>query len=338
MAKTTILWLPLTLAVTLTGCVSNTSAPVIEDASFNQSAPKGLYTVKRGDTIYSIAWQQNIDFRQLAELNNLAPPYNIQPGQSLRLDNGTTAPTGPVDQSSGVRTIALGDTTQQGSSDDTDDSWLLSDQSAGSSPQATPSTSPNVSNTAAKSAMTVSGGAAGAVASAPSSSSPSQKSDQAGSSSASQPSSQQETGTSVAGEQPVAPSTKRTYTPVSNVNWQWPVMGDIVGTFADKTNLTAGIDIAGQKGQSVKAAGPGIVVYAGSGVRGYGNLIILKHNDHFLSAYAHNDTLRVKENDVVETGQVIATMGSSEADQVKLHFEIRQDGQPKDPLKFLPDR
>ncbi len=102
--------------------------------------------------------------------------------------------------------------------------------------------------------------------------------------------------------------------------------------------VTAGIDIAGQKGQPVRAAGPGIVVYAGSGVRGYGNLILLKHNDQYLSAYAHNDSLRVTENDVVEAGQVIATMGDSDAESVRLHFEVRKDGQPQDPLKYLPER
>ena len=80
------------------------------------------------------------------------------------------------------------------------------------------------------------------------------------------------------------------------------------------------------------------VVYAGSGVRGYGNLILLKHNDQFLSAYAHNDSLRVSENDVVEAGEVIATMGDSDAENVRLHFEVRRDGQPQDPMDFLPSR
>ncbi|MEC8918669.1 MAG: peptidoglycan DD-metalloendopeptidase family protein, partial [Pseudomonadota bacterium] len=120
--------------------------------------------------------------------------------------------------------------------------------------------------------------------------------------------------------------------------WQWPASGQVVGRFDDDSNITPGIDIAGQKGQPVKAAGPGIVVYAGDGVRGYGNLIILKHNDRFLSAYAHNDSLKVKENDVVEAGETIATMGQTDADQVELHFEVRVNGQPQDPLQYLPAR
>ncbi|WP_176212824.1 murein hydrolase activator EnvC family protein, partial [Halomonas sp. BC1] len=130
----------------------------------------------------------------------------------------------------------------------------------------------------------------------------------------------------------------RTFTPVDNVDWRWPTDGEITGEFGQGGSITAGIDIAGQKGQPVRAAGPGIVVYAGSGVRGYGNLILLKHNDQYLSAYAHNDSLSVKENDVVEAGEVIATMGDSDADSVKLHFEVRRDGQPQNPLDYLPAR
>ena len=145
-------------------------------------------------------------------------------------------------------------------------------------------------------------------------------------------------GTAVAGETTTEKPAQQQYSPVANVAWQWPVKGRVVGDFTQSRNITAGIDIAGQKGQSVKAAGPGIVVYAGNGVRGYGNLIIIKHNDHFLSAYAHNQSLNVKENDVVSAGQTIATMGNSDADQVALHFEIRKDGQPQDPLKYLPDQ
>ena len=147
-----------------------------------------------------------------------------------------------------------------------------------------------------------------------------------------------EKGTNVAGETAKAAPAKKTYVPVKNVDWQWPTQGEIIGKFGESESVTGGIDIAGQKGQPVKAAGPGIVVYAGSGVRGYGNLIILKHNDRYLSAYAHNDTLRVSENDVIDAGQVIATLGATDAERAQLHFEIREDGQPKDPLKFLPKR
>ena len=145
-------------------------------------------------------------------------------------------------------------------------------------------------------------------------------------------------GTAVAGEANEPNAQQRSYSPVENIPWQWPAEGEVVGRFGDGSNITAGIDIAGQKGQPVKAAGPGIVVYAGDGVRGYGNLILIKHNDRFLSAYAHNDSLKVKENDVVKAGEVIATMGNTDADGVKLHFEVRKEGQPQDPLEYLPSR
>ena len=99
-----------------------------------------------------------------------------------------------------------------------------------------------------------------------------------------------------------------------------------------------GVDIAGNAGDPVFAAGEGKVVYAGSGLRGYGNLIILKHNNTFLTAYAHNQKLLVKEDQKVRKGEKIAEMGSTDTDRVKLHFEVRRQGKPVDPAKFLPYR
>jgi len=121
-------------------------------------------------------------------------------------------------------------------------------------------------------------------------------------------------------------------------NWQWPVTGTVIARFQGSTGLNKGIDIAGNLGQPVLAAAPGQVVYAGTGLRGYGKLLIVKHNDTFLSAYAHNDTLFVKEGDIVNAGQKIAGMGASGTDRVKLHFEIRRQGTPVDPLIYLPRR
>jgi lipoprotein NlpD len=120
-----------------------------------------------------------------------------------------------------------------------------------------------------------------------------------------------------------------------NIDWAWPATGKVITGFSETANLK-GIDIAGKAGQSVLASGPGKVVYAGSGLRGYGKLIIIKHNNTFLSAYAHNREILVKEGQLVTKGQKIAEMGDSDADQVKLHFEIRRLGKPVDPAKFLP--
>lgn len=120
------------------------------------------------------------------------------------------------------------------------------------------------------------------------------------------------------------------------VSWIWPSDGKVVGTFEEGKNK--GIDIAGKLGQRVMAASGGKVMYAGSGIRGYGNLVIVKHSNNVLSAYAHNRAIVVKEGDPVVKGQTIAEMGNSDSDSVKLHFEIRQQGKPVDPSRFLPSR
>lgn len=121
--------------------------------------------------------------------------------------------------------------------------------------------------------------------------------------------------------------------------WQWPTAGgEIIQTFSAKDPGRQGLDIAGQTGTHIIAAASGKVVYAGGGLARYGKLIIVKHNETFLSAYAHNDKLRVKENEEVEAGQLIAEMGSSGTQRSKLHFEIRRNGKPVDPLQYLPKR
>lgn len=131
--------------------------------------------------------------------------------------------------------------------------------------------------------------------------------------------------------------TKSTSQPiVAEKGWDWPVKGKVVKSFALKgPKMNKGIDIAGSQGTPVKAASSGKVVYSGGALRGYGQLIILKHNDVYLSAYAHNHRLLVKEGDVVQKGQVIAEMGRTDTDSVKLHFEIRKNGDPIDPLSIL---
>ena len=121
-----------------------------------------------------------------------------------------------------------------------------------------------------------------------------------------------------------------------DVGWIWPAQGQLIAGFDEVKNK--GLDIGGKAGDAVLAAADGRVVYAGAGLRGYGNLIILKHNNTYLTAYAHNQTLLVKEDQNVQKGQKIAEMGSSDADRVKLHFEIRRQGKPVDPSRYLPSR
>lgn len=412
------------LMLGIAGCAAPpNNAPVVRDLSASRSTQGGdTVTVQSGDTLYGIAWRNNMDFRELAQLNNISPPYRLEPGQTLRLNGSASAGTtfqGAVAQRSQGVTVAGVDASGNAAAGETPD-WLAPDTQtiernrrltsrSLDGGQATSSSTTSAAAQPSGEALSAAGRAGGsdapgpiynygspgadgqlsardqaerdalaqqrssqqvnasAGASQPTASAPQASgasvADQstsaassgtagsgnqaatASSSSAGDTAASTTTtgaaadaGTAVAGEASGPSREQRTFQPVKDIPWQWPADGQVVGRFGDGSNITAGIDIAGQKGQPVKAAGPGIVVYAGNGVRGYGNLILLKHNDRYLSAYAHNDSLRVKENDVVEAGEVIATMGNTDAEGVKLHFEVRQDGQPQDPLKFLPQR
>jgi len=393
----------------LTACSTATTRPQVQDLNAgNARITSDTYTVQRGDTLYGISWQSGQDFRDVARMNGLNPPYTLQPGQTLRLDPNTQLPARAagasgtsVSSGGGVVATPMGggsDGSIAGGSELPD--WLAPDESAMAQQQQRTSQAQSLTtgssgvssaatgaaaaaglgpvyqegseealaetarNAANDSAEQVSSGAVQASSSASQTASQAaasaaaaqaearkaakEKAEQAAAAAAAErekaaasvknEAAKVEKGTNVAGETVKAAPAKKTYVPVKNVDWQWPTQGEIIGKFGESESVTGGIDIAGQKGQPVKAAGPGIVVYAGSGVRGYGNLIILKHNDRYLSAYAHNDTLRVSENDVIDAGQVIATLGATDAERAQLHFEIREDGQPKDPLKFLPKR
>lgn len=135
---------------------------------------------------------------------------------------------------------------------------------------------------------------------------------------------------------PVVPPPDTARPTLSPIPWLWPTAGKVVETFDDPRNK--GIDIAGVEGASVQAAADGEVVYVGSAVRGYGNLVIVRHSDEFITAYAHNRKVLVAEKQAVKRGQTIAELGRSDADRPKLHFEIRHQGKPVDPLKYLPAR
>ncbi|MGH8492630.1 MAG: peptidoglycan DD-metalloendopeptidase family protein [Moraxellaceae bacterium] len=124
----------------------------------------------------------------------------------------------------------------------------------------------------------------------------------------------------------------------ASLAWDWPARGVILGRFGSNGVTGKGLDIAGKRGDSVLAAAAGTVVYAGSGLVGYGKLLIIRHDDNYISAYAHNDQFLVKEGDRVKLGQAIAEMGASGTDREKLHFEIRERGKPVDPTRFLPAR
>ncbi len=132
--------------------------------------------------------------------------------------------------------------------------------------------------------------------------------------------------------------TAKTSVSTRRISWNWPSDGKVTARFSTRGRVNKGIDIAGKLGEAVKTAAPGKVVYAGSGIRGYGKLIIIKHNDRYLSAYAHNRRILVAEEQEVRTGQKIAEMGERESGRSLLHFEIRREGKPVDPLAYLPPR
>ncbi|XOV89987.1 MAG: peptidoglycan DD-metalloendopeptidase family protein [Pseudomonadota bacterium] len=138
---------------------------------------------------------------------------------------------------------------------------------------------------------------------------------------------------------PPAPAPVRAPTVAdSNIQWRWPYDGEVVNRFSLSGNVNKGIDIRGKAGDSVRSSADGVVVYAGGGLRGYGKLVIVKHNDRYLSAYGHNQSLAVKEGDKVSAGQVVARIGGPNGDKDLLYFEIRRDGKPQDPLAYLPSQ
>ena len=138
-------------------------------------------------------------------------------------------------------------------------------------------------------------------------------------------------------------NTAQTDTPKTNFSqkirrWKWPVKGKVIARFSSKAQGNKGIDIAGRRGSNIKATASGKVVYTGHALRGYGELVIIKHNDDYLSAYAHNDKILVKEQQQVKAGDIIAKMGDTDAERVMLHFEVRFRGKSVDPLKYLPKK
>lgn len=244
------------------------------------------YTVKRGDTLYAIAFRLGIDFRQLAARNGIKSPYTISVGQVL-------ATSKPVVVASG-QSRARGSASAQANS-------------------GTQSSKPKSKSSSSK------GTATKAVSKPASSATPKTKS------------------VARTVSKPQKQSASKSVEPNRPVSrWRWPSRGKVIRTFA--ANVHKGIDIAGNRGDPVTSAAAGKVVYAGAGVTGYGSLIIVKHNDTYLSAYGHNERLLVSEGSVVNAGQQIATMGSSGTNSVKLHFELRRQGKPMDPLTLLPKR
>ena len=243
---------------------------IVYNRDYN-NIPKGgykgdTYTVKRGDTLFYIAWVTGNDYRALAAKNNIKEPYAVNVGQVLDVSGSTTIVKTKKTTSTPVKTTTVQTTTVK---------------------------TPSVETTTVETI--------------------------------SEPVSQ-----------PTTPAKQTTQTSttsnVANIRWQWPAQGKIIEKFS---NSTKGIDISGVLGDKVVSAADGRVVYSGNALPGYGNLIIVKHNDDYLTAYAHNQTILVKEQQNVRAGEQIATMGATGTSSVRLHFEIRYKAQSVDPLKYL---
>ncbi|WP_090178433.1 peptidoglycan DD-metalloendopeptidase family protein [Luteibacter sp. UNC138MFCol5.1] len=283
--------------------------------------PGGSYRVSKGDTLYSIAFRNKVDFRDLASWNGIASPYTIWPGQELRLSPpgraSHTATPAPVVAATPPPSPAP----------------HAAPPPAGAQPGFAPVTE-------AESAPPP------AVVSAPA------------------PATTTNTPVVVAGKPaesvvppPAAPSAPATQPPppvenppastpivasgatrsAGGITWRWPADGALIKKFSSGDAIP-GIEVGGKAGDPIRAAADGVVVYSGNGLVGYGELVIIKHSDSFLSAYGHNRKRLVKEGEKVKAGQTVAEMGSSGATRDELQFQIRRDGNPVDPLQYLPPK
>jgi lipoprotein NlpD len=293
-------WATMAALVALSGCAGRQSAPVVERAPGGQApaaAPTRAdprpetYIVKRGETLYGIALDHGLDYRELAEWNGISNPNVIRGGDVLRLraPAASAAAEGavqvkPVTSAGAVESRPLGAGPEAtGAPKRPDEATIARIDPRRPELKPKPETAP-----------------------------------------------------------PVKPEAPPPATPAvqgeddEKLDWAWPVAGKLTAKFADPGNK--GVDIVAKLGDPVHAAAPGRVVYSGSGLRGYGKLVIIKHNQTYLSAYAHNNQLLVKEGQNVAKGQKIGEVGATDADSPRLHFEIRRLGKPVDPLKFLPDR
>lgn len=308
------------LFLTLSGCYSSYQAPVDERGRFLDAGR--THRVNGGETLYAVAWMYDLDPGALARANNLREPYSIDPGQILTVDlrnmpasaTGTVAVTTPVNTGVAIQRAPISSTgiTRQSLPGGT-----APPQTQTPAPATTPAPPP-VTATAPTPTPTPP-----VVATAPPEATPPVVTPPA----------------VVPAPQPSAPVIAvPPLDPNAPVVWAWPSTGPILAGYSESGVDGKGMDFDGSKGDAVLAAADGEVVYAGGGLLRYGDLVILKHNERFLSAYAHNSAINVKEGERVARGQKIAELGSSGIDRNMLHFEIRLDGKPVDPQVYLPSR
>jgi lipoprotein NlpD len=281
---------------------STASAPM---PAAHTPIPGGSYVVLKGDTLYSIAFRNGVDFRDLAQWNGISQPYTIWPGQRLALSPSASSATSSVAATATPKHAVPAAPVFKPVPPPAHATASVAHAST-SQHQAPPAavSSASASTTHGDSALVpVAGVPAPAPASVP----------------------------------PPAPPASGGSRSVSGVTWRWPASGKLASRFKS-SDAIPGVEIAGKAGDSVLAAADGVVVYSGNGLVGYGELIIIKHNDSFLSAYGHNRKRLVKEGQRVSSGQQIAEMGSTGASSNELEFQIRKNGNPVDPMDYLPAR
>ena len=314
----------------LAGCMTQPPAPAVDRTSGMQSrsaavaAPvpsgPGYYTVKRGDTLYRIALDNGQDYREIAAWNNLANPGAIKEGQVLRvLPPGASA--APASNGVVAQPVATTSVVETQSLDTPKPVATAPAVSGAAGAQKEPRGGKEPYSDEAYARLSRNGDSAPkpAVVAVDSKNEPKTEAP------ASKP------------EVKAEPKSEASATAnVDDVVWQWPSSGKVVQPFSESGNK--GLDFGGKPGDPVLAAADGKVVYAGTGLRGYGELVIVKHNATYLSAYAHNRKILVKEGQQVSRGQKIAEMGNTDSETVKLHFEIRKQGKSVDPVQYLPKR
>ena len=351
----------------LAGCGTSSRAPV-EDRHGKGSSAVSVYVVQSGDTLYSIAFRYGLDYRKVAEVNSIADPYTIYPGQDIYLWQTGPSPvyvapareaTTPAAASSGVPVVPA----VTGAAGATGAAVSGAASTAVGSSGVIVTAVPGISAAPVSEVVTP----PTPVYQAPATPTPGVYHPSTGISRApviASPPATSSTGPADTGTEAVSkPVTPATSPPVATVaqntaaapaptraapparaptpgakvtSWRWPASGRVSRGYS--ASVHKGIDIAGNRGDPIYAVADGTVVYAGTGIVGFGELVIIKHNEIYISAYGHNDRLLVRENEVVGAGQLIAEKGSSGTDTVKLHFEIRKEGKPVDPVKLLPRR
>ncbi|SNR68817.1 lipoprotein NlpD [Methylobacillus rhizosphaerae] len=299
---------------------TTTQASPIPDAQSGSESQPNIHIVKKGETLYSIGLESGFDYKEIAQLNNIAPPiYAIHVGQQLTLPvraAATTADTsGATADEDGVVITPLNTYGDSGTAvTPAETAAAASTSGMLTEPKATrqPYSAAALNAPVPAAVPQVATAAASTPAAAPAATTSTTEVQQSS------------TATPPAGS-----------SNVDGIQWAWPTSGKVIAGFNDSAS-TKGLDIGGTTGQSVHASAAGKVIYSGSDLRGYGKLVIIKHNSTYLSVYAHNSNILVKEGQQVTQGQKIAEMGSSDTDKTKLHFEIRRQGKSVDPAKYLP--